>query len=61
MGTRSDEIHPIIPPWSLAPLRPKRAASGVAGLSYGCARQTMLYCRKRRRANLCAKLEGVQR
>ena len=29
-GTRSDEIRPIIRP----PLRPKRAASGVAGLRY---------------------------
>jgi len=34
-GTRSDEIRPIIRPWPLPPLRPKRAASGVAGLRYG--------------------------
>jgi hypothetical protein len=34
-GTRSDEIRPIIGPWPLPPLRPKRAASGVAGLRYG--------------------------
>src|SRR5258706_15323962 len=33
--TRSDEIRPIIRPWPLPPLRPKRAASGVAGLRYG--------------------------
>ena len=31
----SDEIRPIIRPWPLPPLRPKRAASGVAGLRYG--------------------------
>ena len=34
-GTRSDETHPIIPPWPLPLLRPKRAAYGVAGLCYG--------------------------
>jgi hypothetical protein len=34
-GTRSDQIRPIIRPWPLPPLRPKRAASGVAGLRYG--------------------------
>jgi hypothetical protein len=34
-GIRSDEIHPIIRPRPLPPLRPKRAASGVAGLRYG--------------------------
>jgi len=34
-GTRSDEIRPIIRPRPLPPLRPKRAASGVAGLRYG--------------------------
>ena len=34
-ATRSDEIRPIIRPWPLPPLRPKRAASGVAGLRYG--------------------------
>ncbi len=33
-ATRSDEIRPIIRPWPLPPLRPKRAASGVAGLRY---------------------------
>jgi hypothetical protein len=34
-GTRSDEIRPIIRPWPLPPLRPRRAASVVAGLRYG--------------------------
>ena len=34
-ATRSDEIRPIIRPWPLPPLRPKRPASGVAGLRYG--------------------------
>ncbi len=34
-GTRSHEIRPIIRPRPLPPLRPKRAASGVAGLRYG--------------------------
>ncbi len=34
-GTRSDEIRPVIRRWPLPPLRPKRAASGVAGLRYG--------------------------
>jgi len=34
-ATHSDEIRPIIRPWPLPPLRPKRAASGVAGLRYG--------------------------
>src|SRR5712692_324651 len=34
-ATQSDEIRPIIRPWPLPPLRPKRAASGVAGLRYG--------------------------
>jgi len=34
-GTRSDEFRPMICPWPLPPLRPKRAASGVAGLRYG--------------------------
>ena len=34
-GTRSHEIRPRIRPWPLPPLRPKRAASGVAGLRYG--------------------------
>ena len=34
-ATRSDEIRPTIRPWPLPPLRPKRAASGVAGLRYG--------------------------
>ncbi len=34
-GTRSDEIRPIIRRWPLPPLRPKRDASGVAGLRYG--------------------------
>jgi hypothetical protein len=33
--TGSDEIRPIIRPWPVPPLRPKRAASGVAGLRYG--------------------------
>src|SRR5882762_7521912 len=33
--TRSDEIRPTIRPWPLPPLRPKRDASGVAGLRYG--------------------------
>ena len=33
--TLSDEIRPIIRPWPLPPLRPKRAASGGAGLRYG--------------------------
>ena len=31
----SDEIRSTIRPWPLPPLRPKRAASGVAGLRYG--------------------------
>ena len=31
-ATQSDEIRPIIRPWPLPPLEPKRAASGVAGL-----------------------------
>jgi len=31
----SDEIRPTIRPWPLPPLRPNRAASGVAGLRYG--------------------------
>jgi hypothetical protein len=41
---RSDEIRPIIRPWPLPPLRPRRAAYGVAGLRYGngSARRTML-------------------
>jgi hypothetical protein len=34
-ATRSDEIRPTIHLWPLLPLRPKRAASGVAGLRYG--------------------------
>jgi hypothetical protein len=34
-ATGSDEIRPIIHPWPLPPPRPKRAASGVAGLRYG--------------------------
>jgi hypothetical protein len=34
-GTRSAEIRPIMRSWPLAPLRPKRAASDVAGLRYG--------------------------
>ncbi len=34
-GTRSDEIRPIIRRWPLPPLRPKPAASGVAGLRSG--------------------------
>ena len=34
-ATRSDEIRPIIRRWPLPPLRPKRAASGVAGLRFG--------------------------
>ena len=34
-AARSDEIRPIIRRWPLPPLRPKRAASGVAGLRYG--------------------------
>src|SRR5260370_39738676 len=38
-GTRSDEIRPIIRPWPLPPLRPKRAASRVAGLRYGTGRR----------------------
>jgi hypothetical protein len=29
------ETRPIIRPWPLPPLRPKRAASGVASLRYG--------------------------
>src|ERR1700686_1265374 len=33
-GTRSDETRPI-PPWPHPPLRPKRVASGVAGLRSG--------------------------
>ena len=33
-GRRSDEIRSIIRPWPLPPLRPKRAASGTAGLRY---------------------------
>ena len=43
-GTRSDEIRPIIRPRPLPPLRPKRAASGVAGLRSGSGQrsQTML-------------------
>ena len=32
-GTRSDETRPIVRPWPLPPLRPKRAASGLAGSS----------------------------
>jgi hypothetical protein len=32
--TRSDEIRPMIRRWPLPPLRPKRAASGVASLRY---------------------------
>jgi len=31
-GIHSDETRPIIPPWPLPPLWPKRAAYGVAGL-----------------------------
>jgi hypothetical protein len=34
-GAHSDEIRPIVRPWPLPALRPKRAASGVAGLRYG--------------------------
>src|ERR1700674_1186621 len=34
-GIRESTRSPIIRPWPLPPLRPKRAASGVAGLRYG--------------------------
>jgi|SRR5258708_7973967 len=34
-GARSEEIRPIVRPWPLPALRPRRAASGVAGLRYG--------------------------
>jgi hypothetical protein len=36
----SDEIRATIRPWPLLPLRPKRAASGVAGLLYGSGQRT---------------------
>jgi hypothetical protein len=38
------ETRPIVRRWPLPPLRPKRAASGVAGLRYGSGqRKTTMF------------------